>query len=285
MQREFCDIHALVRAMRSRGAGGCFHIFGFLQPRRQGRVREKSRAERTGIHRAHAFRFQIRNRLVGEARVLQCVLIVAQHAVHVRLLADEAEDFLRIAGEADVADFPGLLDFSQRGDRLIHDLLHRHEFDVVAEHDVEVIGAEPVQRDIDGFGHALRGKIEVRQIVASDFRAKRVALARHAFQRDAEQHFAHPASVKWRGVDEVQPALERDADARENFVERHVAEFRAERRCAEAKDGKLEIGLAEAAGFHWPKFFAADGAQRKIKLSGHRRSSGHHRRCGYIADF
>src|SRR5438034_7650984 len=46
-----------------------------------------------------------------------------------------------------------LLNFSQRGQRLIDDLLHLDELDVVAEHNVEVIGAEPVQTHLRSEEH------------------------------------------------------------------------------------------------------------------------------------
>jgi hypothetical protein len=137
-----------------------------------------------------------------------------------------------------------LLDFFQCRDRLVHDLLHRHELDVVTQHDVQMIGAEAVQRHVHALRHALRGKIKMREVVASEFRAEGVAFARHALQRDAKQHLAHAASVEWRCVDEVQPALERDAHALHRLVELHAAELRAERRCAEAEDGKLEAGFS-----------------------------------------
>src|SRR5439155_1354122 len=107
----------------------------------------------------------------------------------------------------------------ERGPRLIDDLLHPRELNVVTEEDVKVIGAEPVQADIDAFGHAPRGEIEVLQIIAAQFGAEGETVPRHVAQGDAEKHFAHPAPVKWRGVDEVQPAIERDADATQRLVE------------------------------------------------------------------
>src|ERR1051325_1477659 len=99
-------------------------------------------------------------------------------------------------------------------------------------------------------GDALGGEIKVREVVAAELGAKRVALARYASQRDAQQNFAHAASVERRGVDEVQPAVECDADALQRFVELHAAEFLPKRRCAEAEDWKFEAGIAEGAGFH-----------------------------------
>ena len=252
--RELRNVHALARTMRGRGARGSFHGFRFLEPRGQRRVREQPRAERAGIHHADAFRLEIRDDLVGEARVLQRVLVVAQRAIDARLVEDEAEDFHRVTAEADVAHLARGLRLAQRGDRLIDDLLHRYKLDVVAENDVEMIRAEPVQRDIDRFRHALRGEVEVLQIVAAELRAELVAFARHAFQRDAEQHLAHAAAVERRGVDEVEPAIERDADALKRFVELHAAKLRTERRRAETEDWKLEVCLSEWTGLHGSAF-------------------------------
>src|SRR3989442_1711963 len=109
LQREFRDIDSLLRAMLGGFARGGLHSLRFLEPRRQWRVGQQTRAERTGVQDADAFRFEIGNRLVGEARVLERVLIVAQHAVHVDLIANEPEDFLRITAETDEAHFALML--------------------------------------------------------------------------------------------------------------------------------------------------------------------------------
>jgi hypothetical protein len=138
----------------------------------------------------------------------QRVLVVAQRAVHGGLVTDETEDLHRVAGEADVADFARALNLAQRRDRFIDDLLHRHELDVVAQHDVEMSAAEPVKRHIHALAHPFRGEIEVREIIAPELGAERVAVARHAFQRDTQQHLAHAAAVEGRRVDEVQSALQ-----------------------------------------------------------------------------
>jgi hypothetical protein len=251
LQRELRDIAPAVctkfRCLARRG----FHLFGLFQPGWQRRIGEQTRGERAGIHRADAACLQLRHKLIGEARILQRVLIVAQHAIQLRLPEHVFERLHRITGDADETHFPGLLLPAQSGQSFIHNLLQRHEFDVVAEHDIEVIRAEPMQRDIHAFGDALCGKVEVREIVAAELRAKRVALPRHALEHHAEQHLAHPAAVEGRGVDEVQPEVERDADAGEHFIQRDGAELRAERRGAEAQDGNLEASAAERAGRDW----------------------------------
>ena len=89
------------------------------------------------------------------------------------------------------------------------------------------------------------------QIVAAEFRAKRVTVARHTAQGDAEEHLAHPAPVEGRRVDEVEPAIERDAHGVERFVELHAAEFLAERGGAEAENGQVKVSLTKPAGLHF----------------------------------
>src|SRR5438876_6289743 len=250
LQREFGDINSPLRTMLGGSARGGLYGLRFLEPRRQRRVGQQTRAERTGVQDADAFRFEIGNRLVGEARVLERVLIVVQHAVHVGPIADEPEDFLRITAEADEAHLALPLNLPERGQGLIDDLPHVHELNVVTEEDVEVIGTEPMQADIDAFGHAPRGEIEVRQIIAAQFGAEGETVARRVAQGNAEEHFAHPAPVKRRGVDEVEPAIERDADAAQRLVETDLAELLPERRRAEAEDRELESGTTKGARFH-----------------------------------
>ena len=177
-------------------------------------------------------------------------MIVAQRAIHRRLVEDELENLHRVAAETDEPHLARLLNLAQRRDGLIHDLLHLHELDVVAEHDVEMVGAEPVQGHVHALGHAFRAEVKVLEIVATELRAERVAVTRHAAQRDTEQHFADAASVERRGVDEVQPAIERHADALQRVLHRDGAELLPERRRAEAEDGKLKTGFAESACLH-----------------------------------
>ena len=236
--------------MGSRSAGGGFHGLGLFQPGGQRRVRQQARAKRTGIHHAHAFGLEIRHGFIGKARVLQRVLVVAQHAVDRGLIDDELENLHRVAAETDVARLAGFLDFSESGQRLVHDLLHRHEFDVVAQNDIEVIRAEPVQRNIDALRDALRGKIEVREIVAAEFGAEGVAFARHAFQCDTEQDLAHPPAVERRGVDEVEAAVERDAHAPQGLVQRNTAKLSPKGAGAKTEHREVKIGLTETASLH-----------------------------------
>ena len=146
-------------------------------------------------------------------------------------------------------------------------MLHLDELDVVAEHDVEMVGAEPVQADIDALGDALGGEVEVLEVVAAELRAERVGVARHATQRDAEQHFTHPASVEGRGVDEVQPALERHADALDGFIQGDVAELLPERRGAEAEDGQMKSGAAKGACLHVAKGLTTNRQRGKVVRS------------------
>ena len=90
----------------------------------------------------------------------------------------------------------------------------------------------------------------MRQVVATEFGAQRVALARDTFERDAEEHLAHAASVERRRIDKVEPALQRDAHAAERFVESDVSKLSAEGAGAETKNRKVKIGVSETTSLH-----------------------------------
>ena len=59
-----------------------------------------------------------------------------------------------------------------------------------------------------------------------------------------------PAAVEGRGVDEVHPQVERDADRAHRLVEIDRAELRPERRGAEAQPGELQAGPAQGSKLH-----------------------------------
>jgi len=86
----------------------------------------------------------------------------------------ERENLLRITAETDEAHLAVLLRPAQRGNCLVNDLLHLDELDVVTQDDVEVIGAEPVQTDIEALADAFGAEIEVAEIVAAELGAEQV---------------------------------------------------------------------------------------------------------------
>ena len=181
------------------------------------------------------------------------MLVVAQHAVDLGLLADELEDLLRVAAEADGLHLAGLLRLAEGRDGLIDDLLHRDKLDVVAEDDVEVVGAEAVQGDVDALRDALGAKVEVRQVIAAELRAELVAIARDAAEGDAQEYFGNTAAVEGRGVDEVDAAIEGDLDGLQGVIEGDTAEFLAERGGAETENREFDSGLTEGASLHGAK--------------------------------
>ena len=169
------------------------------------------------------------------------VLDVVEHGV---------EGLERVAGEADEAGLALFLDLEEGRQGFLPDLRERDEFDVVKEEDVEVVGLQPLQRDVDGFLDAAGGEIEVDVRVAAELGAEEVGLAGHVAQADAEEDLRHAAAVERGGVDEVHPEVEGGAGRAHRLVEGDRAEFRAERGGAEGEDGKVEAGLAEGACFH-----------------------------------
>ena len=172
--------------MGGSSASGGFHVLRLLEPGRERGVGEQTGAERAGVHDANPFGLQVRHGLIGEAGVLEGVLVVAQHAVDLGLLADELKNLLRVAAEADGLHLAGLLRFTEGRDSLVDDLLHWDELDVVAKDDVEVVGAEAVQGDVDALRDALRAEVKVRQVIAANLRAELVAIARDAAEGDSQ---------------------------------------------------------------------------------------------------
>ena len=158
------------------------------------------------------------------------------------------ENLLRITTDADVTHLSGFDLFAQGGNRLVNDLGDVHELDVVAQHDIQVFTPQAVQRHIDALGDAFGGKIEMIHVVTTELRANIVLIARHIFQSDPQQHFAHAPTVKRRRVDEVQPEFERDADRGEYLIQGHTSELRPQGRSTEAQDRQLQIGLPHTGG-------------------------------------
>ena len=105
--------------------------------------------------------------------------------------------------------------------------------------DVEMIGAQPMQADVNAFGDALGGEIKMLQVITAEFRAEHITVARHVAQRDAEQHFAHPAPIKRRRVDEVQARIQRDAARCAALRQLTRPKLLAERRSPKAQDRQL----------------------------------------------
>src|SRR6266498_2366282 len=115
-----------------------------------------------------------------------------------------------------------------------------------------MLDTEAVQAHIHALGDATGAEIEVRQVVAAEFGAERVTVARHPAQGDAQQHFAHSPAIERRGVDEVQPAFERNVDGPNALIERDRPEFLPERAGAETEHGKPQSGPSEESGLHAP---------------------------------
>ena len=88
------------------------------------------------------------------------------------------------------------------------------------------------------------------KIVATQLGAERVALARHALERDTEQDLAHAPTVEGRGVDEAQAAVEGHAHAAQGFLDGDVAEFLAQRTGAKSEDWQRQSGGSEGSGLH-----------------------------------
>tara|TARA_Y100000758_G_scaffold23771_1_gene16087 strand:+ start:1549 stop:2040 length:492 start_codon:yes stop_codon:yes gene_type:complete len=150
---------------------GHTHFLRFLVPFGQGGIGQQTRAEGAGIHDAHALFIEV-GKQISEARILQVVVVIGQHNVHIDLVHDERKNFHRIARETNVSHFTCVADFLNRRKGLINNLLHFHKLDVVTENDVEMIHPHPVQADVDALSHALGGEIKMLQIIAAKLAAE-----------------------------------------------------------------------------------------------------------------
>ena len=222
-------------------------------------IGEQPGGERASIHRPDATAGQQGKQLVGEAGVLQGVLVVAEDDIEIGLLKDEAEQLHRIARDADEPHLARLLELAERGERFVDNLLYGDELDVVAETDIEVVGPETVETDIDAFGHAFGTEVEMGQVVAAELGAEEIVVAGDIAKGDAEEDLAHASAIEGRGVDEIEPDIESDADAAEGFVEGDGAELLAEGGGAETEYGNLQAGTAEGAGEHGAERVRGDG--------------------------
>ncbi len=100
------------------------------------------------------------------------VLVVAQHTIHGSLLQDEPKGFHGVTGDSNVPDFSGLLNFAECREGFVDDLLHGDELDVMAEENIEVVRAKPVQADIDALGNPFCREVKVLEVVTAEFRAE-----------------------------------------------------------------------------------------------------------------
>src|SRR3954470_18375891 len=87
-------------------------------------------------------------------------------------------------------------------------------------------------------------------IIAAEFAAQDVAVARHILERHAQQHLAHSAAIKGGGVDEVHAKVEGDVDSAHGFVDVDAAKFSSKGGCAEGEDSQFQASVSEFALDH-----------------------------------
>ena len=121
------------------------------------------------------------------------------------------------------------------------------------EKDVEVVGFEALERDVDGLFDAFWREVEVDVRVAAKFGAQEVGIAGDAFEPEAEHDLRHAPSVERGGVDEVHSEVEGGLGGLHDLVEGNITELRAEGGRAEGEDGQVDAGLAE-----WSLFQSRD---------------------------
>jgi hypothetical protein len=244
LERELGDVDALLVAEFGRGAGGGFDLLGLLEPLREGSIGEEAGRKGARSHDPDLLLQETREEAVSEGGVLEGVLIVREDAVEVVLsvIKDGMKGLRRIAGEPHGTDEALLLELQSGRDGLLPNLGEIDKFDVVEEDDVEMIGAQAVEGDVDAFLDALGGKVEVGERVATEFGSLEIGIAGHVAESDAEQ--------------------DGDADGFQGILDADFAEFLAEGRGPKAEDGKVDSGVAERSGLHGRR---GEGTARTIR--------------------
>ena len=188
--------------------GGLLDDFAYfrrrLMPGRQRRGGEQAGRERCGVHQADAFFLADWNQLERHV-VLQGVVIVRQQDVDVSSLQHVPKHLHRVTADTDETHFSFFNLPAERRQRLFDDLGHLDEFEIVAEHDVQVVDLQPFQGNVDALFDPLRTEVEVCTRIATQLRAQVIAVAGHLREDAAKQHFAHSTTVKRRRINEVYP--------------------------------------------------------------------------------
>ena len=140
-----------------------------------------------------------------------------------------------------------------------HRLLDRHVgVDAVLVEEVDVVGAEPLERPFDRAADVVGGAVERtdrrhvagRRVVhpAGELGRDHVLVA-PALDRAADQLLVGQRAVQLRGVEEVDPELQRPLDRRDRLVLVGRAVEGRHAHASEPEGGYLE--RSELAGFHW----------------------------------
>src|SRR5688572_18234820 len=107
----------------------------------------------------------------------------------------------RVTRHADESRLAFLLQLLEDAVRLVEDVLVVvREFDVVREEDLDVIGAEPLERRLEALARALGREVEHRVVEPAGFRADVNLLAPSTFERAAEELFGGALAVVRGGI-------------------------------------------------------------------------------------
>ena len=125
----------------------------FLQPGGQRSLGEKAalKGRRSNPHPG----LQVRDGFVRKPGVLQRVLVVAERAIDLGEVTDGTKKSSGVAAESDEAN-ARLLSPAQGGMVSLDDWLQFDELDVMAQHNVEVVGAQAVEADVTDSATPLR---------------------------------------------------------------------------------------------------------------------------------
>jgi hypothetical protein len=102
---------------------------------------------------------------------------------------------------------PLLLDFAHRGEGLLDNLTRIHELDVVRLPQVEIVGAQPRQRLVDGSPQTRSRKIETRDIVPAALTRQNRVLS-FSFECDAQALLGQGAPIIGRHVEKIDPLID-----------------------------------------------------------------------------
>lgn len=142
LQRQLGEIGAMVFALLC--CGGAFrlqHRRGGM-PRRRSFVAQQTHRQRCGVEDRHAFRLEERQH-IQQCHVVEAVVAIRLNLIHRHPHHDLAKYFQRQAGDANEPHFAGGLDFAQRRNRFVYNLVKVAELDVVNLNEMKSIWSRP----------------------------------------------------------------------------------------------------------------------------------------------
>ena len=208
LQRQLRNAHLFLFAMRNCFRAGILDFSRRQVPLRRPLIGQQPHRHRRGVDHPHAARVEI-GKQPHKRDVVEAIMTIGENDIQGGLIEHFAKNPERQTADAYFAHFSLPLQFLQRGNRLVHHLADRDEFDVMANDQVNVRNLQPRETFVHAARNALRGEIKIGQAVTSDFGREIITRARNTLERLAEHGFRGRRAVVRGRVDEIDAQLER----------------------------------------------------------------------------